>query len=173
MTNYGDILSQIYSDSNFSEKAVEVNDKQLIVSINRQKEECDPQYDERNEIYTKLLKEYFESYKSKTSWKKWYKLIFFVIVIAAFGVIIGFGLISINNVSIKQQSTSLADLGVVIGSFSGILSSLLIVPKIIAEHLFPNNEDTNMIEMIKNMQQNDSGIRNWLHPSEKEAEKTI
>jgi len=76
--------------------------------------------------------------------------------------IIRYGLMSINNISLKTTVTS-TDLGVIIGGFSGILSALLIIPKIIAEHLFPKDEDTNMIGMVKNMQLNDTGIRNLLY----------
>ena len=63
-----------------------------------------------------------------------------------------------------KDTVALTDMGVIFGAVSGILSAIIVIPKIIAEHLFLKDEDGNMIDMVKNMQQNDTGIRNWLHP---------
>ena len=48
------------------------------------------------------------------------------------------------------------------GSVAGMVSSLIIIPKIIAEHLFPVDEESNMLDMVKSMQENDSRIRKIL-----------
>ncbi len=49
--------------------------------------------------------------------------------------------------------------GLVFGCVASTVSALIILPKIIAEHLFPKNEDENMIGLVKEMQKNDSEIR--------------
>lgn len=43
----------------------------------------------------------------------------------------------------------------------------IVLPKIIAKHLFPTNEDEQMIELVKNMQVNDSNIRDALKKIDK------
>lgn len=47
-------------------------------------------------------------------------------------------------------------------NIGGIISALVILPKIIAQHLFPTDEERNMLKMVRNMQDNDSKIRNVL-----------
>lgn len=61
----------------------------------------------------------------------------------------------------QKDDPGLYDLGTIIGSVAGIISSLVVLPKIIAEHLFPTDEDRNMNEILKSMQENDSAIRNY------------
>lgn len=61
---------------------------------------------------------------------------------------------------VNKANSSLTDISVVGGAIASVISSIIILPKIIAEHLFPTNEDENMIDMVKNMQVNDSRIRN-------------
>lgn len=60
-----------------------------------------------------------------------------------------------------KDDPGIYDAGAIIGSVAGIVSSLIVLPKIIAEHLFPTDEDRNMNEFLKSMQENDSAIRNY------------
>ena len=75
-----------------------------------------------------------------------------------FGGIVVVSLIALITIA-RKETTSLSDVAVVLSSMAGIISAIIILPKIIAEHLFPTNEDEHMIEMVKNMQVNDSKIR--------------
>ena len=59
------------------------------------------------------------------------------------------------------------EISLIAGCTAGMLSSVIVLPKIIAEHLFPTNEDEHMIEMVKNMQMNDAKIRD-AHGKQKE-----
>lgn len=151
------ILSQIENDSDKATIPLKSQDIELIESAD--KSIPDPEYKARNELYTHLLDDYISSNKSKTQWKKWYKFAFFTISMFVFMGVIAVSLISILLVAKKDQAT-LSDLGVVVSGIAGILSVLIIIPKVIAEHLFPTDEDSHMIGMVKNMQLNDSGIRN-------------
>ncbi len=150
-------------------KSIEATDASLLSAIRAQKDD-DPQYHARNKLYTKLLESYLSSFYSKDRCKKVYKLVFFIIVMLFFIIIISSCLISINNISIKE-TTTYADLGVIIASFSGILSALFVIPKIIAEHLFPSNEDSSMIDMVKNMQLNDTEIRNIIYTNSNKSDE--
>ena len=76
-------------------------------------------------------------------------------------------LISITVLSILGEG-SWENVGIAIANIAGIISTLVVLPKIIAEHLFPANEESNMLEMVKNMQDNDSQIRNILFDESEE-----
>lgn len=162
---YRKIIRQIAAEWDGENRPVEARDGALFSAIESQVREMDPEYDKRNRLYTDLLEHYIGSYKSKSRWKRWYKCIYFVVVVLAFCCIIAYCLESIRGVSLKKD-TGLVDLGIAAGGFGSILSAILVIPKIIANHLFPSNEDANMIDMLKNMQLNDSGIRSWLRPKE-------
>lgn len=60
-----------------------------------------------------------------------------------------------KNMDISAAFTAL-------GSAGSLVTALAIIPKIIAEHLFPADEDKDMISLVKNMQLNDSEIRKRL-----------
>lgn len=143
-----------------SVKAIETSDKALLSTI--EKSEKDPEYEKRNELYTFLLSHYIDSYKKKSKHKSGYKIAFFIIIMLAFLCVIGGTVAAILIISGKETSTN-SDLAAIIGGCATVFSALLVLPKVIAEHLFPPNDDANMIDMVKNMQLNDSGIRNMLH----------
>lgn len=65
-----------------------------------------------------------------------------------------------------RGNISLGDVGVVISALAGMISAFIVIPKIIAEHLFPADEDANMIAMVKSMQENDAKIRTYLKRKE-------
>lgn len=162
---YESIIEQINNDTTDTTCPIVAKDENLFSSV--KSEQCgDKDYENRNELYTKLLDHCIRSYKSKDKWKCWYKLFFYIIMMLCFVFIIVFSLISINHIALKV-STNLSDLGVIVGGVAGILSSILLIPKIIAEHLFPDNEDANLIGMVKNMQLNDSAIRNQFYSNQK------
>ncbi len=101
--------------------------------------------------------------KSKS--KKNYKFWFFVVSLAAFGFIVLTAIVSIWIVTIRGN-ISLGDVGVVVSALTGMISAFIVIPKIIAEHLFPADEDANMIAMVKSMQENDAKIRTYLKHKE-------
>lgn len=158
--NFDQIISQIERDEQQPSSIQRARDDNLLESTEKEQKQ-DFECDRRNELYTKLLEQYIKTSKSKDSWKKWYKLVFFIVTLLAFVAIIVCSLLALIWTSLKAK-TVLADFGTVIGSVAGILSALIVIPKIIAEHLFPANEDSNVIKMVKNMQQNDAGIRESL-----------
>lgn len=156
---FENIVEQIKVDTSSGER-IKANDDDLIESSDKSSlEKNDPEYVRRNELYSNLLEKYIEAYESKSKWKKWYKLAFFIAVLCCFMGIIGASLYAIIIVA-QKESPGPYDIGAVIGSVAGIVSSLVVLPKIIAEHLFPTDEDKNMNDILKSMQANDSAIRN-------------
>lgn len=150
------------------EKTIEVDDVKLNTAVASQAREQDEEYNNRNELYTQLLNTYIKNYIDKEKVKSTYKLIFFIVTIALFVGIIVCGLISIIAMSVCGDG-SLANVGIAIANIAGIVSTLMVLPRIIAEHLFPANEESNMLEMVKNMQDNDANIRNTLYKDKNEG----
>ncbi len=116
------------------------------------------QYDRRDELYADLLSNYIEQSKEKADKNVEYKQAFFYIVMAAFCLMILLPLVAIIIVAIRGDNNATAIVALSTSAVS-ILSAIIILPKIIAKHLFPTDEDKNMIDLVKSMQENDSGIR--------------
>lgn len=158
--DFKNIIEQIKVDASPDRRIAAEDDDLLESSEKNSAEDNDPQYTRRNKLYSDLLELYIEEYENKSKWKKGYKLAFFVVVMFCFFGIIGASLYAIIIVA-QKDDPSLYDLGTIIGSVAGIISSLVVLPKIIAEHLFPTDEDRNMNDILKSMQENDSAIRNY------------
>lgn len=147
--------------------AIEVEDKKLNHAIASQKREQDEEYNKRNNLYTELLENYIQIYKKKEKNKSIYKFLFFFTTMLLFsGIIIVCGY-NMYNISVHGDPGG-ASVGIALSNVIGIVSTLIVLPKIIAEHLFPTNEENNMIGMVKNMQENDANIRDTLYKAHEE-----
>ena len=140
---------------------IEVEDEKLNNAVASQRKDQDIEYDRRNKLYTNLLNNYIQVYRKKEESKAKYKAAFFVITMILFCCIVITCLIGMIILSICGDG-NLANVGIAITNVAGIVSTLIVLPKIIAEHLFPVNEESNMIDMVKNMQDNDANIRDVL-----------
>lgn len=151
-----DLVEQLHEESEHSQ-SVESTDENLIETVD--KADTDPEYIQRNHAYTVLLTEYITNYKDKAKAKEEYKCEFFRVTINVFQAIsIATIFICIMVVLCKEHAT-IADVSIVISAFAGMISALMIIPRIIAEYLFPADEESYMIQLVKSMQDNDSQIR--------------
>lgn len=160
------LLLEIQNDLQGNE-AMETADEKLNITAGSQLGWQDEEYSNRNRLYTLLLETYIANYKQKEKTKGVYKCIFFIVTIILFIGIVVSGIIGIILLSMYGDG-SLANVGIAIANIAGIISTLIVLPRIIAEHLFPTNEESNMLEMVKNMQNNDSEIRNVLFETDEE-----
>lgn len=149
---------------------IEADDENLNIAVASQSRGQDEEYNNRNKLYTQLLETYIENYRKKEKTKGIYKCVFFIITIILFLGIIVCGLIGIIMLSVYGDG-NLANVGIAIANIVGIVSTLIVLPRIIAEHLFPTNEESNMLGMVKNMQDNDANIRKILFDEGVEKEK--
>lgn len=115
------------------------------------------QYDKRDKLYTDMLKKCIIKYDAKTNVNAVYKNIFFYVTIVLLCVMILIPLLLLFTIA-RKETSSAADIAVVIGSVAGIVSSIMVLPKIIAEHLFPANEDVHINDLVKSLQENDIKI---------------
>ena len=109
--------------------------------------------DRRDVFYSALVKDIVKFNRSDQT-KKW---IFFVVVCALLILIIGTGMIVIYNASMKEDTT-VQDQGIAITGFGSVLSSILILPKIVANHLYPKNYEEFRFDFIKDLQKMDRSI---------------
>lgn len=116
------------------------------------------EYTKRDMQYTRLLDIYIDLYTKQSKAKAIYKGIFFAVTMLCLIGLIGGSLYAVLHLVCKGSAT-LADVGAVLGCIAGAISALIILPQIIAEHLFPKDDAQNILTMVKNMQDNDSSIR--------------
>ena len=125
--------------------------------------------------YSDYLEAFVSDFKLKTRNQRKMKIVFFVVTLILLLVIIGGGVGSIFIIS-KKQDTALPDVATVITAVVGAVSSFLILPKVIADNLFPSKEDDRTAEIFGKMFEHDINIRNIYNvpksntPSEEEKE---
>lgn len=164
-SRYKDMLSDlqdILQGNRVDIKPIRMDDAKLNLTVGSQIREQDEEYDNRNRLYTHLLEMYIVNYQRKEKAKRVYKIIFFTVTVFLFVGIVGFGVIGTFRLSVAGDG-NFANVGIAITNIAGIVATLIVLPKIIAEHLFPANEESNMLEMVKDMQDNDAKIRNFLY----------
>jgi hypothetical protein len=85
------------------------------------------------------------------------KCLFFAVVCIIFSVTCVVGLLIVFNIS-KKEMVSYSDIGIAIAGFGSVLSSIVVLPQIIAKHLFPKNSEEVRFEFIRRNQEFDQPI---------------
>ena len=154
-----DSLDEIRSDLSYkNESGIEVEDNSLIETSKKEYDADMEQCNKRNILYTRLLSHYLDEHEIKSNNKVKYRSKFFWVTIISFISIIALSIFSMIYVCVNG-STSVSSVSIVVGSVGSMISAIIVLPKIIAEHLFPRNDESAMIELVKNMQLNDASIR--------------
>ena len=104
----------------------------------------------RDVYYSALVKDIVKNNRADQVLKS----IFFVIVCTVFAFICVFGLLIIFNIS-KKDTITYSDIGVAITGFGSVLSSIIVLPTIIAKHLFPADSEKVRFSFIKENQKLD------------------
>ena len=123
--------------------------------FNRHFEEI-PQNNLRNVYYTHILSEYKNNKKLIHKQRYRFKCIFFWIICLSFSAIVGFNCLLLYNLSKHIGDISITDLGVALTGLSGLLSAIIVLPQIIAKHLFPETGEKEEIDLVKSMQEFDN-----------------
>jgi len=151
-------------------KPIEAEDTQLTNAVDTQKSGGYIEYSKRDNLYTDLLSNYIEIYKTKEEHKKRFKIIFFIVIMIIFFLVILGCVVSMCYISINGIY-DIESVGLAIANIAGIISSIIIIPQIIAKHLFPTNEENFMLDMVKSMQNNDAGIRDFIYAEERKEKE--
>jgi len=100
---------------------------------------------ERRDIYySALVKDIIEN--NRTS--QCLKCIFFSIVCFIFVLTCVLGIMIIYTIS-QKETISYSDIGIALTGFGTVLSSIIVLPQIIAKHLFPEDSESVRFEFIK------------------------
>ena len=104
----------------------------------------------RNEYYSLLVKKIIDNNDATQI----IKYIFFAVVCLVFLAVSIIGIVAILIIS-RKATISYADIGVAVSGFGGVLSSIIVLPKIIAKHLFPENSEKVRFDFISQNQKLD------------------
>lgn len=139
----------VFDDLGLEEDIARSNEKEEINSskdfINKERDSY-IQFDRQFQIF---LKNFVRMQNKKEKQKLYLKAIFFS------GIMIGFMGLIFTPLIIVFRVGSFTEIGVVVALGSVLIelvAAIIVLPKIIAEYLFNKEEDANMMEIIKSMQ---------------------
>ena len=127
----------------------EIKDKDAIIMNDEilNNKEDDNDFKNRNKQYTELIKNYSQSFKERQDVKKNLKYKFFYFVMISYVIV----LISSIGILIAVLCVTPNSIPLIIGSAGTLITSIIGIPTIIANNLFPKDEDSNIVEMTKEM----------------------
>lgn len=138
-----------YSNEHFIEifKAIEKKDALVLENPPTDEEYKDEErqlFLKRNQKYNELIEAYRTSYEQRHITKNKLKKQFFWIIMPIYMIVVVVALfilvaaLFINNVG----------LGIILSAVTTLLTTIIAIPTIIANYLFPKKEDDNLLEMI-------------------------
>lgn len=111
-----------------------------------------------NKTYTEYLDNYVLEFKRKSRSQRTMKNWFFVIVMLLLSVIIIASFVSLIIISSKKV-IGLEEIATLITAIGGAIASFLVLPKIIAENLFPSKEEDKTDIIFAKMFDHDMSLR--------------
>lgn len=114
--------------------------------------------EQRDEKYTDMLARYIQNYEDNKKEIKEYRAKYFAFSLAVLIVLLLLGaalIISLFFVDFGMVGSIVA----AIAAFASIISALLVIPVTITKHLFPQELDHEIVDIVKCMIENDCEIR--------------
>ncbi len=112
----------------------------------------------RDRLYTSLLSKYIEQNESKTNDNRCLKKCFFLAIIVTMGIIVS-GTAVVFIIMAAKGTESVVSGILAVGGTGSLVSAIIVLPRIIAEYLFPKNEEQHMLDIVQRMQSNDTKMR--------------
>lgn len=129
----------------------------------------------RNELYGSFLTEYIHHYDSKAKTAKRMKWIFFAVIMLLLVGMVAVCILTFVNVS-KKSELNYSDVGTVVTSVGGVIASFIVLPKVIAENLFPAQEEDRTAEIFDSMIKYDMELEKFYadqgQPKEKQDDES-
>lgn len=123
---------------------------------------------DRAKTYTGYLKNYVSEYKDKAHAQKVMKGWFFGITMLLLLCIVVACSIAVVVIA-RKENIKLNDVATVITAMASAVSSFLVLPKVIAENLFPSKEEDKTAEVFSKMFEHDMSLRGLYHITENTA----
>lgn len=120
---------------------------------------------ERAKTYTGYLKNYVSDYKDKTQAQKVMKGWFFAITMFLLLCIVVASSIALVIIA-RKETIRINDIATIVTAMASAVSSFLVLPKVIAENLFPSKEEDKTAEVFSKMFEHDISLRGLYHITE-------
>lgn len=127
----------------------------------------------RNETYDTYLSTYVSNFNLKAKVQRRMKMWFFIIVMFSLVLIIGASVFAVCRI-VTKNLLEVTDVAAVITAIVGMVSSFLVLPKVIGDNLFPVKEEDQTNEMFGRMVEYDMKLRehyDQVQATEKPAEQ--
>lgn len=168
MSDYSSKMFDVILNSIKNKDALKL-DKSLEVSSIKRNKEIDP-FALRNKKYNDLIDGYTIAYNARHRCKNKLKTRFFWIVMPVYILVVCTSLfILIASLFIKNSNITL-----IIGAIGSLITTLIAIPTIIANYLFPKQEDSNLVDMFQLMFDFDTNYYNSIkEATTKASQKAI
>lgn len=104
-----------------------------------------------DEQFKQFLSDFVSNQNEKDNQKRKLKESFFWFIMVCFSILI-VSPIGVLGLIIWGKLSDVSAVGAIVSILIELVSAILVLPKIIAEYLFDKEEDKNMMDLIKNMQ---------------------
>lgn len=115
---------------------------------------------ERDALYIKYIRDYTFSYNKRLKGQSKMKWIFFVVILFLLLSLV-VGTVIAVCVVINKSKTTIEDISIIVASMAGVITSFIVLPKVIAKNLFPTTEDDHSAEIFKSVIENDMKLRKF------------
>lgn len=111
-----------------------------------------------NKSFSNLLNTYVKNANRNLITKLVFKIIFFLVCV---GILLGISilLIRITWFCLNNKVSTETLIVTMLNTIVSFLSAFIVLPRVIAEYLYNSDEEKNMTELIKNIQERDKSIR--------------
>lgn len=115
---------------------------------------------DRNEIYNLYLKNYVSNFNLRTYYQRRMKNWFFGITMFLLAVIVILCSVALIII-VKKEPLEMTDAAAAITAVIGMISTFLVLPKVIGDNLFPSKEEDQTHEIFSKMVENDMSLRKF------------
>jgi hypothetical protein len=125
----------------------------------------------RNRVFTDFIEKFVIDYERRAKQQRVFRCWFFCIVVVVFIILNVLSSCSVYIIA-QKANVSISDVVAAVSAFGTILSSLIVLPKIIAEHLFPKAEQDKSIELFSKVLEEDQKVREFYDGRKASRRKT-
>lgn len=148
-----------FLSSNEDEQLIPLNDENIERTIIENDKES---LNKRNKQYNEILDAYSHHIKNSLEFKKRNRELTFKIFIWVFIVVVLSIFLLIVGVCWYGDFEDIGTISLIITSLITLITSLIVIPTKLTEFIYNPNEDTQIGEIIKNLQEYDKSLRDHL-----------
>jgi hypothetical protein len=163
--------SQFTQTLEFLRHATIKNKPVKIKSDNYYREHALDSVKDRNTQYSTFLSKYVDNYVSRAKVTNVMKIIFFTFIMIFLLAMVSICIIAFINIT-KKPDITYPDIATVITAVGGIIASFIVLPKVVAENLFPSKEEDRTADIFNSLINYDLELEKFYVIQEKPKEKS-